>query len=65
MRGMWPVWMTTLLFQIMDSIANAVAVTSSGGLYNGLTCEEIMSGHAKFRNRTIANIFNQMGLVEA
>jgi len=40
-------------------------VTSPGGLYNGLTYEEIMSGHSKLRNRTIANIFSQMGFVEA
>ena len=40
-------------------------VTSPGGLYNGLTYEEVMSGHSKIRNKGIANIFNQMGLVEA
>ena len=40
-------------------------VTSPGGLYNGLTYEEIMNGHSKIRNRGIANIFSQMGLVEA
>ena len=40
-------------------------VTSPGGLYNGLTYEEIMNGHSKIRNRGIANIFGQMGLVEA
>lgn len=40
-------------------------VTSPGGLYNGLTYEEVMSGHSKLRNRTIANILNQMGIVEA
>ena len=40
-------------------------VTSPGGLYNGLTYEEIMNGHSKIRNKAIANIFNQMGLVEA
>lgn len=40
-------------------------VTSPGGLYNGLTYEEIMNGHSKIRNKGIANIFNQMGLVEA
>lgn len=40
-------------------------VTSPGGLYNGLTYDEVMSGHSKLRNRAIANIFNQMGLVEA
>lgn len=40
-------------------------VTSPGGLYNGLTYEEIMSGHSKIRNKGIANIFSQMGLVEA
>lgn len=40
-------------------------VTSPGGLYNGLTYEEVMSGHSKLRNRVLANIFNQMGFVEA
>lgn len=40
-------------------------VTSPGGLYNGLTYEEVMSGHSKIRNKGITNIFNQMGLVEA
>ena len=40
-------------------------VTSPGGLYNGLTFEEAMQGHSKLRNRTIANLFNQMGLIEA
>lgn len=44
---------------------NRLEVTSPGGLYNGLTYEEIMNGHSKIRNRGIANIFNQMGLVEA
>ena len=40
-------------------------VTSPGGLYNGLTYEEIMNGHSRLRNRTIANAFCQMGLVES
>ena len=40
-------------------------VTSPGGLYNGLTYEEIMSGHSKIRNKGIANVFGQMGIVEA
>lgn len=40
-------------------------VSSPGGLYNGLTLEEIMSGHSRLRNRTIAHAFNQMGLVES
>lgn len=40
-------------------------VTSPGGLYNGLTYAELMSGHSKIRNKAIANIFSQMGLVEA
>ena len=35
------------------------------GTYNGLTYEEIMNGHSKIRNKGIANIFAQMGLVEA
>ena len=44
---------------------NRLEVTSPGGLYNGLTYEELMSGHSKIRNKAIANIFSQMGLVEA
>ena len=40
-------------------------VTSPGGLYNGLTYEELMSGHSKLRNRTLANVLGQMGLVES
>ena len=40
-------------------------ITSPGGLYNGMTYEEVMNGHSKIRNRGIANIFSQMGLVEA
>ncbi len=40
-------------------------VTSPGGLYNGLTYEEIVSGHSKLRNKGIANVFNQMGFIEA
>ena len=38
-------------------------VTSPGGLYNGLTYEEVMNGHSKIRNQGIANIFSQMGIV--
>ena len=40
-------------------------VTSPGGLYNGLTFDEVMAGHSKIRNKAIANIFSQMGLVES
>lgn len=40
-------------------------VTSPGGLYNGLTFEEALQGHSKLRNRVIANIFSQIGLIEA
>ena len=40
-------------------------VTSPGGLYNGLTYDEIMSGHSKLRNRAVARVFNQMGLIES
>ncbi|MCI9144488.1 MAG: HTH domain-containing protein [Lachnospiraceae bacterium] len=40
-------------------------VTSPGGLYNGLTFEEALQGHSKLRNRTIANVFSQIGLIEA
>lgn len=44
---------------------NRLEVTSPGGLYHGLTYEELMNGHSKLRNRTIANLLGQMGLVEA
>ena len=40
-------------------------VASPGGLYNGLTFEEALQGHSKLRNRTIANVFSQIGLIEA
>lgn len=40
-------------------------VTSPGGLYNGLTFEEAIRGHSKLRNRAVANVFSQMGLIEA
>jgi len=40
-------------------------VTSPGGLYNGTTYEELMNGHSKLRNRTIANVLGQMGFVES
>ena len=40
-------------------------VSSPGGLYNGLTYEELMQGHSKIRNRSIAGVFHKMGLVES
>lgn len=40
-------------------------VTSPGGLYNGLTFEEALQGRSKLRNRAIANVFSQIGLIEA
>lgn len=40
-------------------------VTSPGGLYNGLTFDEAMIGHSKIRNKVVANVFSQMGLVES
>ena len=40
-------------------------VSSPGGLYNGLTFDEAMQGHSRLRNRVIANVFSQMGFVEA
>ena len=40
-------------------------VTSPGGLYNGLTYEEVMNGRSKIRNKGLANVFSQMGFVEA
>ena len=40
-------------------------VTSPGGLYNGLTFEEALQGHSRLRNRAVANVFRQIGLIEA
>lgn len=40
-------------------------ITSPGGLCNGLTLEEALSGRSRQRNRAIAEVFNQMGLIEA
>lgn len=40
-------------------------VTSPGGLYNGLTFEEALEGRSKLRNRAIANVFRQIGFIEA
>ena len=40
-------------------------VTSPGGLCMGLTLEEALSGRSRQRNRAIAEIFNQIGLIEA
>ena len=54
------IWKNTKL-----SLNDRLEVTSPGGLYNGLTYEEVMNGHSKIRNKGIANIFSQMGLVEA
>ena len=40
-------------------------VTSPGGLCYGLTLEEALSGRSKQRNRIVAEVFSQMGLIEA
>ena len=40
-------------------------VTSPGGLCYGLTLQEALQGRSRQRNRVVANIFNQMGLIEA
>ena len=57
----------TLLVSLLEqsSLNDRLKVTSPGGLYNGLTYEEVMNGHSKIRNKGIGNIFSQMGLVEA
>jgi predicted HTH transcriptional regulator len=44
---------------------NRLEVTSPGGLYNGLTFENAMNGHSRLRNRSIANVFCQIGLIES
>ena len=45
--------------------ADRLEVTSPGGLYNGLTLKQALNGYSKQRNRIIAEVFNQMGLIEA
>ena len=45
--------------------AARLEVTSPGGLCYGLTLEEAISGRSKQRNRIVAEVFNQMGLIEA
>ena len=40
-------------------------VTSPGGLCYGLTLEEALNGRSRQRNRAIAEVFSQMGLIEA
>ncbi len=44
---------------------NRLEVTSPGGLCYGLTLDEALSGRSRQRNRAIAEVFNQMGLIEA
>lgn len=40
-------------------------VTSPGNLFFGLTLEEALEGHSKQRNRAVAEVFYQMGLIES
>ena len=40
-------------------------VTSPGSLFFGLTLKEALEGHSKQRNRAIAEVFFQMGLIES
>lgn len=42
-----------------------VEVSSPGMLYGGITMEEIMTGRSSIRNRTIAEVFSRMELVES
>jgi len=41
-----------------------VEVTSPGGLYGGLTLEDIMSGRSRIRNLAITKIFSHMEIIE-
>lgn len=40
-------------------------ITSPGMLYGGLTVELIKTGKSKIRNKAIAEVFSQMGLIES
>ncbi|MBR6470590.1 MAG: putative DNA binding domain-containing protein [Victivallales bacterium] len=44
--------------------ADRLEVTSPGGMFFGLTLEEALQGRSKQRNRAIAVVFSQMGLIE-
>ena len=44
--------------------ADRLEVTSPGGMFFGLTLEEALQGRSKQRNRAIALVFSQMGLIE-
>lgn len=39
-------------------------ISSPGGLYNGLTFDEMIEGHSSIRNRSVATVFQQMGIIE-
>lgn len=39
-------------------------ITSPGGLYGGLTIEQVLNGSSSIRNELIADIFLKMGIVE-
>lgn len=41
-----------------------VEVASPGGLYGGLTLEDALQGRSALRNKSIAEVFSQMGFVE-
>lgn len=41
-----------------------VEVSSPGGLYGGLTLEDALRGRSSLRNKSIAELFGQMGLIE-
>lgn len=51
-------------FVLRNIYDDRLEVTSPGSLCYGLTLEEALSGRSKQRNRAVAEIFSQMGLIE-
>lgn len=66
-EGIWHLIHRNFLDESCVQVAlydDRLEVTSPGGLYHGLTLEEALSGRFRQRNRAVAEVFNQMGLIE-
>lgn len=43
---------------------DAVNIVSPGGLPNGITLEEALTGRSEIRNRVLARVFKELGYIE-
>ncbi|MBQ9207407.1 MAG: putative DNA binding domain-containing protein [Treponema sp.] len=50
-----------IIFGVDDE---TLEITSPGGLYGGLTIEQMLKGSSSIRNELVADIFLKMGIVE-